>query len=387
MSGAPARVTAQGDGNPLTGIGRDIPLPLPVPDWSKPIILVLLLLAIWFAVRSRLAVRRARRLEGQRVTLVRDVASMQAALVPEVPAQLGGLALSVAYRPAEGPAAGGDFYDVVAVEPGRVAIMLGDVSGHGRAALKQAALTRYTLRAYVQTGLDPRAALALAGRILEDDGDEQYATVALALYDARAGTLTYSLAGHPPPILLGADAPEPLTICSSPPIGVGLATGRRQTTLSLPTGSGACFYSDGLIEARCDDGLLGAAGLREILAGLGFTPDADALLDRVSAAADTGRDDMATCILSARSGAAGARVHVEELELDADALRRAPVALFLQECRLPAADIPSTIELAGAIAASYGSALLRVEREPMGVSATVLAPEAAAARAMPAGIG
>jgi len=71
----------------------------------------------------------------------------------------------------------------------------------------------------------------------------------------------------------------------------------------------------------------------------------------------------------------------EELELDAESLQRASVGLFLEECELPAADIASTIELAGAIAASYGSAVLRVEREPMGVSAMVLAPEAARAGA------
>ena len=387
-SGAPRRPKPKDSGNPLAGIGRDIPLPLPVPDWSKPIILVLLLVAIWFAVRSRLAARRAKRLEGQRVTLVRDVASMQEALVPEVPARLGGLAVSVAYRPADGPAAGGDFYDVFPVEPGKVAIMLGDVSGHGRPSLKQAALTRYTLRAYAQTGLDPRTAIALAGRILEDDGRERcYATVALGIYDARAGTLTYSLAGHPPPLLLGADAPEPLTSCSSPPIGWGLATGLRQTTVSLPVGSQACFFSDGLVEARCDDGLLGRERLREMLAGLGSNPDAGVLLARVREAANTVPDDMAACLLSPCSGRARARVYVEELELDTEALERSPVARFLEQCRLPAADIASTIELAGAIAASYGSALLRVARESMGVSATVLAAGVAAEAGASAAMG
>ena len=97
--------TAPASGNPLQSIGRHIPLPLPVPDWSKPIILLLLLLAAWFAVRWRLGVVRARSLEAQRATLLRDVGVMQAALVPLVPARLGGLAVSVAYRPAEGPAA------------------------------------------------------------------------------------------------------------------------------------------------------------------------------------------------------------------------------------------------------------------------------------------
>ena len=102
---------------------------------------------------------------------------MQAALVPKVPDRLGGLAVSVAYRPAEGPAAGGDFYDLFVPSAGKVAMMLGDVAGHGHEALTQAALTRYTLRAYLQAGLEPRAALALAGRVLVDPLGERFATV------------------------------------------------------------------------------------------------------------------------------------------------------------------------------------------------------------------
>ena len=241
-----AHVPAHATSNPLEAIGRHIPLPIPVPDWSKPIIIALLLLAAWFGVRSRFAAMRARRLERQRVTLIRDLGAMQAALVPEVPPRLGGLAVSVAYRPAEGPAAGGDFYDVFTTESGNVAIMLGDVAGHGHEAVTHAALTRYTLRAYLQAGLDPRAALALAGQVLVDPTRERYATVALGLFDAQSSELTYALAGHPPPILLGFPAREPLTICSSPPVGWGLPTGRRQSIVTLPAGAEACFFSDGI---------------------------------------------------------------------------------------------------------------------------------------------
>src|SRR5262249_52186498 len=159
-------------------------------------------------------------LERQRTRLLADVGVLQAALVPEVPAHLGGLAVSVAYRPAEGPGAGGDFYDLFIPEPGKVAIMLGDVAGHGPDALAQAALTRYTLRAYIQAGLEPRAALELAGRALLDPAGERFATVALGVFDSRSSALKYASAGHPPPIVRGVATEEPVTACSSPPVGV-----------------------------------------------------------------------------------------------------------------------------------------------------------------------
>src|SRR5437588_9814095 len=208
-----ARAHDPGSGNPLDTIGKHLPLPLPVPDWSKPIMAALLLVAIWLGVRFRLAATRAKRLEQQDEVLLHDVDTMQAALVPAVPARLEGLAVSVGYRPADGPAAGGDFYDVFVPQPGKVAIVLGDVCGHGRDAVTHAALTRYTLRAYLQAGLEPRAALGLAGQVVARPGSFRYATVALAVYDGQGGTLTYANAGHPSPIIFGFRAPPQPTSC------------------------------------------------------------------------------------------------------------------------------------------------------------------------------
>lgn len=370
---SPARAGAHASSNPLEKLGGQIPLPIPVPDWSKPIIIALLLLAAWFGIRSRFAALRARRLERQRTMLLADVGAMQAALVPKVPARLGGLAVSVAYRPAEGPAAGGDFYDVFVPAPGKVAIMLGDVAGHGHDALTQAALTRYTLRAYLQAGLEPRAALALAGRVLVDPLGERFATVAVGIYDTPSSKLTYALAGHPPPILGGFEAPEPLTVCSSPPIGWGVPTGNRQTTISLPGGAAACFFSDGLIEARSAGELLGRERLRGILADLCPNPEAADLLERVRAAAEGAPDDMVACVISPETAVSGVGTHVEELQADGQALARMDVQRFLEGCRVPAPEITRTIELARSIADASGSALLRIEVGAVSSTVTVTA--------------
>jgi hypothetical protein len=359
--------------NPLSGIGKHIPLPIPVPDWSKPIIIALLVLAGWFAVRWALVALRARRLERQRATLLHDLGAMQAALVPVVPARLGGLAVSVAYRPAAGPAAGGDFYDLFVPEPGKVAIMLGDVAGPGDEALTHATLTRYTLRAYLQAGLEPRAALALAGRVLADPAGERYATVAVGVFDARSGKLTYALAGHPPPIVRAPHAPEPVTSCSSPAIGWGLPTGRRQTIVSLPAGTEVCFFSDGLMEARADGTLLGRERLEEILAALGSRRQATNLLEGVRAAAEATPDDMVACILAPEKTAGGEPIHVEELETDAHALAAGHVERFLADCRVSAGEATRALALAQEIAAVRDTALLRVELGRDGIPTVTVA--------------
>ena len=335
---------------------------------------MLLLLALWFAVRSRVAGRRAARLEGQRTTLLHDVDVMQAALVPEIPARVGGAAVSVAYRPAEGPAAGGDFYDVFVSAPGKVALILGDVAGHGHQALTQAALMRYTLRAYLQAGLEPRAALALAGRVLADRTMEHFATVVIGVYNSGEGRLTYASAGHPPPILLGLQTREPLAVCASPPIGWTVPTGRRQTTVSLPRGAVACFFTDGLLEARCGNELLGQERLTAIVAELGSRPDASKLLARVRAAALATPDDMAACILVPQIAAVAARTHIEELEADAQMLEHGQLRRFLETCPLPAAVVEHALDEACAIAAVSGTALARVELASRTATVTVTAP-------------
>lgn len=365
--------------SPLDTLGRHLPLPLPVPDWSKPIILLLLLLVLALGVRARLASRRARRLEGQRVGLLHDLDAMQAALVPTIPDRLAGAAVSVAYRPADGPAAGGDFYDAFALDDDRVALILGDVAGHGHEALSQAALTRYTLRAYLQAGLEPRAALAVAGTVLSDPSAAHFATVIVAVYEVSTARLSYASAGHPSPLAVGFAVPEPPTACCSPPVGWDVPTGRRQTTLTIPAGGAMCFFSDGLIEARTADGLLGRQRLDEIVTELGAHTDARALIERVRASAETTPDDMVACILAPQGRAAVSTAQVEEIEVDVEALARQHVHRFLEQCGVTAPEVVTATARARQIAdAATGTALLRIELAGTGTPTLAILPGAAA---------
>ncbi|HEX8974956.1 MAG TPA: PP2C family protein-serine/threonine phosphatase, partial [Solirubrobacteraceae bacterium] len=338
-------------------IGSLIPVPLPVPDWSKPIILALVLICALLGARAWVISRRARRLESQRRRLADDLESLQPALVPEIPPSFGPLAVSVAYRPADGPAAGGDFYDVFPVGGSRVAMMVGDVSGHGRHALTRAAHMRYMLRAYLETGLDPRSALKLAGRVLGADDDALFTTVAVAVYDRASSTMTYATAGHPPPIMLGPGAHEPLSV-ASPAMGWGEPTGRRQTTVPFGEYARACFFSDGVTEVRVPDGLLGRPRL---MRELDQSESASELLEHVQRRATSIRDDMAACVVEARAGTPVSDVRVEEFEVEQRHLDAGHGQRFLNECGVSVENANSTLAHARLIVADSGSALLRVE--------------------------
>jgi hypothetical protein len=332
-----------------------------IPGPVKLLIAVLALAALGFAVRSRYSDRRAKRLERQREELLGDIGLLQAMLLPEVPPRIGPLELSVAYRPAEGPAAGGDFYDVFELDEHRVALMVGDVCGHGPEALGATSLMRYSLRAYLNAGLEPRRALQVAARPLESDPASALTTVVLAVYDRRAGTLTYACAGHEPPIVLGAAAHEPVTACSAPPLGGFMSTGQRQTTIALGPGSAACFFTDGLVEARLGESMIGRERLEAMLGELDTADGAQLLLDRLASAADRAPDDMAACLVRTGPDAAEAPdERIEELELAEGDFDDDRVEPFLLACGLSADQAGAALQGARAKASEFGSVLLRV---------------------------
>ena len=293
------------------------------------------------AVAGFLALRQ-RRLKRQSLGLAADVGLLSSTLLPAVPEHVGAASVSVAYRPAEGLAAGGDFYDAFALADGRTCLILGDVEGHGREAIALTALMRYTLRAYVQAGVGPRSALQLASHVLGPQLGMHLVTAVVAVYDAHRSTLTYACAGHPAPVLIGADQHSP-SICSSPPLGAGMPTGRRQVTVPLPPDSAAFFYTDGVVDPRVDGGRFGSERLADELRARGPNSDAQDVLIRILHHSDEQTDDMAACVLRPLPGpVAGAPVRVEELELDAAMLERWGTT-FLTACGAGSVDIESAL--------------------------------------------
>jgi hypothetical protein len=321
---------------------------------------VLSLLALGLAGRTYVERRNARALARDREQLLGDVAALERALLPAVPEKLGAVCVSVAYRSCDGPAAGGDFYDAFELPGGRAAVIVGDVSGHGADALESTNSVRAQLHALLETGMTPRAAIAMLGERAPIQLAGRFSTVVVAVHDPAHGTLTYAAAGHAPPIMVGPGTEELLGVGASPPVGVGLRTGLRETTVALPPGSTCCFYTDGLVEAKNGEGMIGRGRLAEIVAELGPDEQADVLLERVLAESSDASDDMTVCVVRPLPGRQARSARVEVLELDADDVDSGFAARFLDVCDVPAGEQAVLVERARELVASNGLAVLEI---------------------------
>jgi Stage II sporulation protein E (SpoIIE) len=331
-----------------------------VPAALKFALAVTGVLSVLLGFGALVTMLRNRSLDRQRRDLLQEVGLLQSALLPPVPDRVGGLRTSVAYRPADGPGAGGDFYDVLPLPGGRVGFILGDVSGHGRGALARTAFMRYTLRAYLEAGLEPRVALQVAGRVIDENLGGDFATVLLAVHDPETGSLTYATAGHPAPLVVGPQPHEPVTAGSSPPIGVGVRTGLRQTTVPLVSGSVAALFTDGLLEARTEGGLLGRERLAELLEELGDDATARSLVASVSSVARVMSDDIAAVVIQPTNAATAGLFRTEQLELTARELDTDVAERFLEACGVAPAELEAALYDARMISDRFGGVILHV---------------------------
>jgi hypothetical protein len=165
---------------------------------------------------------------------------------------------------------------------------------------------------------------------------------------------------------------------SSPPIGAGAVTGRRQTTVALPPGSAACFCTDGVTDVRVADRRMGPDAVAARFAALGPDAGADELLREVVRASDSQPDDMAVCVLAPLPGAAEPVPEVvEELELDAELLADGRATRFLAACSVESSAAAAALLAAAELIARRGSAVLVVRRSATGATVGVDRPRAA----------
>src|SRR5690606_38773844 len=180
------------------------------------------------------------------------------------------------YLPAARTGVGGDWFDVIPLSGMRVALVIGDVVGHGIQASATMGRLRTAVRTLADIDLAPDELLTHLDDLVhhlsqESGGDaghsEVGATCLYAVYDPVSRRCTLARAGHPAPVLIppGGTA-QHLDLPSGPPLGVG-GLPFESAELELPEDAVLAFYTDGLVESRGRDTEAGYALLREALSG------------------------------------------------------------------------------------------------------------------------
>ncbi|MFI6560196.1 PP2C family protein-serine/threonine phosphatase [Streptomyces sp. NPDC050534] len=210
--------------------------------------------------------------------------------------------VAVRYLPATGSLnVCGDWYDVVDIPPDRLALAVGDVIGHGLEAAAVMGMLRSALSAAIRALERPAQALEVLGLYARSIEGALGTTAVKAIVDRRSKLITYSSAGHPPPLLVHPDGRcEPLDQATDPPLGARPQhVPRPQASIHYTLGDTLVLYTDGLIERREEDidtGLNRLIGVLGECARLGPEQLADTLLARLDVASG-GRDDIALVIV------------------------------------------------------------------------------------------
>lgn len=221
--------------------------------------------AIRYAVERRRAEENVRRLREAEL-LQAESARLERGLLPQPLMQPGLATLETFYRPGRQRALlGGDFFDAVQTGPGRLALLVGDVCGHGAEEAALGVALRVAWRALTLARVPEDDLLPALERVLvtERRAEGIFATVATVTVDLTAGALTVRKCGHPPPLLIAGDRVEPVPGAPAMMLGVLPDLPSAPTTLPLPADWAILAYTDGLIEGRVDGGdrRLGVAGL------------------------------------------------------------------------------------------------------------------------------
>jgi hypothetical protein len=254
-----------------------------------------------FASRAAMFIDNARRFSREHATAL----TLQRSMLPTGLSAPSSVEVRHRYLPGSKLIeVGGDWYESIALPGGRVALVVGDVAGHGvRAAVTMGRL-RTAIHTLAMLELPPAESLQQLDELMHTLGEREphFATCAYAVYDAVSGDCEVAVAGHLPPLLVHPDGSnELLDVPPAPPLGIGDGDVESRQ-FKVEDGSLFVLYTDGLVENKGQDISDGLARLRGIFGpGSPTRPLEDlckATLDGVYS--DHQRDDIAVLIARLR---------------------------------------------------------------------------------------
>lgn len=223
-------------------------VPVVVPRWEDGTILlltgfVLMNLLVLLEVADRLSLKND-------LEIAREI---QLAMLPHATYRAPGLETHGETKPAN--TVGGDFYEILPLDDGRVVVAVGDVAGKGSPAALLMALLLAMLRTLLDEGLEPPELIdRLNWQIVRHAPRSRFVTLYLAVYTPSTGRLVYVNAGHLPPLVRRAGGSFGTLEGAGPALGLSDATRYVAREATLEQGDLLVLYSDGITEAEDPDG-------------------------------------------------------------------------------------------------------------------------------------
>ncbi|HEV7242827.1 MAG TPA: SpoIIE family protein phosphatase [Thermoanaerobaculia bacterium] len=194
-------------------------------------------------------------------------ASIQRNLLPKEGPKFRGVSFSAHFEPTT--SIGGDYYDVFNLDKSRLAVAIGDVSGHGLSTGLVMAMVKAAMTTLVEEGADEVSLFRRLNELVYRSTERRaFMTLAFTIFDLERGTIRHTNAGHLYPYLLRDGATSAISIeCPSLPLGVREQMTTRTVEVPLLEGDSIVYLSDGIVEAQDENGdPLGFDQLESLLA-------------------------------------------------------------------------------------------------------------------------
>jgi serine phosphatase RsbU (regulator of sigma subunit) len=219
--------------------------------------------AVTLAGQAALAVDNARLYQQQK----EFADTMQRSLLPRSLPRIPGLDVGQVYESSARMEVGGDVYDFLELPDGSLAVVLGDVTGHGVEATADMAMAKFVFRSLAREHPRPSELLAAANDVICDEiAPAKFITMVSVVLDPRTGDVACAGAGHPAPRVLLPDGSVHGLDATGLVLGVEPNQEYEEVRERLPAGSAVVLYTDGVVEARRAGELYGVERLDAVLA-------------------------------------------------------------------------------------------------------------------------